>query len=254
MLEVSAYTYLLLGGIKEKIIKRFDDGTADAEMVSANLKVLKNHCDELGLTSSSNLLTRAIVNLPQTAREFEIYFSAISSEIDSHLFFHVPSNRAKYYNQYASWLKNNLEWLTALPEPALELDRAGNCYAFGEYTACVFHSMRAAEIGLRTFAAFLEIPLDEPVDQMPWGKIVGKIEKAIEEKSQTRKSPERDEELRYCSQAAAQFRYFNLGWRVFVAHAKEIYDEDQAVKIMTAVTEFLQVLPLKGEPKHEKVG
>ena len=247
VLKVSAALYLVLGEIKEKIAKSFETQRTDTDLLTKNLEVLRQQCDELGLAASSSLLTRAIKNTPKTSRELDIYFDALIEEMNTHLFFHIPTDRAKYYDQDSRWINSKRQFLMSFPEATYELNRAGDCYAFGEYTACVFHSMRAAEIGLRTFALypFLEIVLDEPIDQMGWAKIIRKIEKAIELKVQTPKTQERDEELRYCSEAAAQFRYFNLGWRVFSAHARQIYEESKALRIMEAVIAFLESLAVK---------
>jgi hypothetical protein len=58
---------------------------------------------------------------------------------------------------------------------AAELVAAGNSFASELYTACVFHSMRAAEIGVRAFATALGVTFKFDIEYAEWGKIVGEI-------------------------------------------------------------------------------
>lgn len=259
MRRVFADLYLAIGQAIANTEVAFAAHVMDSgrlESLRGLLVSLKRHCEEVGLNVSPSLLGDAVINLPQSDREFKIYVSAVMTEIGTQLFLHVPYERAKYYNQdvhfFKNKIQNKIELIKAFPQATEELNSAGNCYALGESTACVFHSMRAAEIGLRAFALypFLAITFDKPIEQAGWATIIRKLEEAIKEKVEKQeKTPERDKELRFCSEAAAQFRYFNLGWRVFSAHARQTYDEEAALKIMEAVTAFLESLvPKISEP------
>ena len=52
----------------------------------------------------------------------------------------------------------------------------------------------------------------------------------------------KDEELKFYSQAAVQFRYFKDAWRVRVAHARETYEESPAIQVFTHTLEFFDTL------------
>ncbi len=248
MRRVFADLYLVIGQALANIEAAFKRGAIDSSMFDSLREIitkLKKNCEEVGLRVSPQLLADAIKNLPQNDREFAVLINAVIKEIGSELFFHIPYHRAIYYNRYEIILRNKA--FRSFPTTIDEIINAGNCYATGQYTGCVFHSMRAAEIGLRVFGLypFLNITFNNPIEQVGWAEIIKKIEAAVKAKVEEPKTLERDEELRFCSEAAAQFRYFNLGWRVFSAHARQTYGEDSALKIMEAVTAFLEALSVK---------
>jgi hypothetical protein len=78
-----------------------------------------------------------------------------------------------------------------------------------------------------------------------WNALIKEIEKKIETQQQLPRSTARDEELKFCSEAASQFRHFKNGYRIFVAHARESYDEEPALSIMERTKEFLEGLSIK---------
>jgi HEPN domain-containing protein len=201
---------------------------------------LKDDCDKLNLKVSSDLLEKAINDLPQGERELEQIIRAIKSEIKSNLFLYIPSHRAKYH-EFVSKIISSI----AFPNSSKELINAGNCYAIGEYTACVFHSMRAAELGLRALAKHLGVAFPFPIELADWHNIIDKVESEIKSMKQLPKGKEKDEELRFCSSAAAQFRYFKDAYRIFVAHARETYDEFKALTIMDHTLKFIENLSIK---------
>jgi hypothetical protein len=156
------------------------------------------------------------------------------------MFLFVPSHRIKFYDwQLAEKISGSF------PAAANELARAGKCYSKGEPTACVFHSMRAAEMGLRAFAQYLKITFPYSIDVADWKNIIDKIETEIKSKQQLPKGMDKSEELKFCSDAGAQFRYFKDAYRIFVAHARASYDEEQALSIMQRTGEFIVGLSTK---------
>jgi len=70
--------------------------------------------------------------------------------------------------------------------------------------------------------------------------IIDQIEKEIRTLQQAPKTSSRDAELKFCSEAALQFRYFKDAWRNHVSHAKETYESFEAESILTHVREFMQ--------------
>ncbi len=243
ILRVYADEYIFIGELLAWIYICFQNDLIstdeERDRLKATLVNLKEHCDKLHLKVSSALLNDAINNLPQGHREFAILSNAIKKEISSNLFLYIPPNRAKYHNK-ASTFKTG-----SFPNASKELIGAGNCYAVGEYTACVFHSMRAAEIGLRTLAKHLNVTFPFPIELADWNNIIDKIDHEIKSMKQLPKGSKKDEELKFFSAAAAQFRYFKDAYRIFVAHARETYDEGQAFSIMQGTVDFLDSLSSK---------
>jgi len=127
----------------------------------------------------------------------------------------------------------------AFPEAVKDIDAANRCYALDEWTACVFHSMRVLEHGLRLTAKRFNV--DFAVDS--WHKVIKGIEDAIAALRNKQGLTEEDrKEISYYSDAASQFRYFKDSWRNHVSHGREHYDERDAEKVLTHVREFMQHL------------
>jgi Skp family chaperone for outer membrane proteins len=106
--------------------------------------------------------------------------------------------------------------------------------------------MRAAEIGLRALAVYLGITLPLPLELAGWQELINKIESEIKAKRQNlAKGSVKDEELKFCSNAVALFAHLNDAYRIHVAHARQIYEEDQARSILDRTKEFLESLATK---------
>jgi hypothetical protein len=128
------------------------------------------------------------------------------------------------------------------PKADYDVREAGNCYATGRYTACVFHLMRVAEHGLRGLARNLKVPFPRTFELKEWAELIGDIEKQVQKIIQKPKSSRRTKDLQFYNEAAAQLRYFKDGWRNHVMHTRANYGEYQATIIMTHVREFMQHL------------
>jgi hypothetical protein len=244
MLRVFADDFINIGGAFALISRRLLDAEEDNKPFTdehwsrfkSDLLLLKSECDKMGLKLSSAILLGTIGKLPITHRELEMLMDLVKEEIKSNLFLYVPMHRSKYYGQEIDNLSESFK------NASNELIHAGNCYATGEYTACVFHSMRAAEIGLRTLATYLTVTFPFPIELADWKNIIDKVESEIKAKQQLPKGAAKDEELRFCSEAATHFRYLKDAFRIFVAHARAIYDEGEALRIMEHTGEFLKGL------------
>jgi cytochrome P450 len=131
----------------------------------------------------------------------------------------------------------------AFPLAAKELVSAGNAFAAGLPTSCVFHSMRAAEIGVRVLAKALGVTFpDKPIELAEWQNILDQADSKIVAKKNLPRGSAKDEELNFYSQAAVQFRYFKDAWRIRVAHARETYEDYQARRIFDHTLEFFETL------------
>jgi len=228
--------YMRIGGSSPK----------QKENLIETVKLTASQCAKLNLPISEKLWSNAIQNPPQSHRELEILIGAITEEISSQLFFFIPSSNANYYD----WeLIEKI--ISSFPNASKELMRASKCYTKGEHTACVFHTMRATEIGLRALASHLNIAFSFEITLAQWNELITKIETAITAQQNLPKSEARDKELKFCSEAASQFRYFKNAYRIFVAHDRESYDEDQALKIMQGTGDFIISLSTKLKEPEE---
>jgi hypothetical protein len=221
------------------IPRKLDD--AENRRVKDAIISLYDLCKRIGLSTSTELLKGRENDLPQTTREWDVLISAVRAELKTNLFLFVPPHLAKYYEQT---LQNTV--ITAFPTASNEIIAAGNSLAVGLYTACVFHSMRAAEIGVRVLGKELGVSFpDKPLELAEWQNILDQADSKIVAMKALPRGTHKDEELNFYSQAAVQFRYFKDAWRVRVAHARGTYEESPALKVFNHTLEFFDTLAIR---------
>jgi hypothetical protein len=256
MVTVSGEKYVNLGRALEGVrmsffVRELGDAITDDEEgrireLKSALKELIKCCEELGLSRAQQLVSHSYDDLPHNKREFDILLRAVMADIRSTVFLFIPDHSAKYYEIiFPSAIT------TAFPLASKELVWAGNSFACGLHTGCVFHSMRAAEIGVRVLGKELGVEFpDKPIELAEWQNILDKCDSIIGKMKEMPRGTEKDENLNFYSQAAVQFRYFKDAWRVRVAHARETYEERDAIKVFTHTHEFFETLATRlKEPK-----
>lgn len=213
------------------------------------LNDLKKLAVEFELPTSSVLLHMAVKDLPRTSREMNILLLAVRTEVHGKLFVFIPSERSDYFEMDGVLSDKAKE---AFPNAYSELREGANCYAAERYTACVFHAMRAAEIGLRALAADVGVTFpDKPLELAEWQNLIEKSENKIKEivncsvRDDPQQAQRRDEDRKFYSEVAAQFRYFKDGWRIRASHARETYIGSQALNVLNHVRQFFEDLAVR---------
>jgi hypothetical protein len=131
-----------------------------------------------------------------------------------------------------------------------ELTSASRCFALEEWTACVFHLMRAVESALRVWATRLGCPLRAPLNEVNIQEILTAATKKLEQLGVATRTEERSKELQYYGSTLAHFKAIKNAWRNHVAHSKKTYDERDADEISRNVRTFMRELcewPIKPE-------
>lgn len=173
---------------------------------------------------------------------------AIWRDLYERTFMYMPRDKEEYFDKpelFGEAVRQRF------PKAAEDITAAGNCFATGNYTACVFHLMRVLEHGLRALAKKLRISFKTkqgatvPIDLQEWGTIIGKIEAEISDMKNLPKGKRKSEELEFYSQTANEFRYFKDAWRNHVMHTRTSYDEHDAAKAMEHVRSFMQHVATK---------
>jgi hypothetical protein len=214
------------------------------EQAKEVLRDLGQKCDELNLPVTGRLAKDALEYPPKTAQGYDFLMSAFIAELKSHLFLFVPSHLAKYYE---TTLPDRIT--TSFPRASKELVAAGNSLTSGLFTASVFHSMRAA--GVRVLGSELGVSFpDKPLELAEWQQILDQSESKIKAMKSLQPKQHRDDELNFYSQAAVQFTYFKDAWRVRVAHARETYDENPAIRVFSHTLEFFEILATRLREPH----
>lgn len=165
------------------------------------------------------------------------------NEIEGMVFGFLPQEHGKHFNQAALF---GQEVNDKFRDAIYDIKEAGNCYAHGTYTACVFHLMRALEIALHKLATDLGVTFPTALELENWQNIIEKIESAMRDREkQLPKGAQKSEEMQYYSEAAKEFRYFKDAWRNHVSHSRVDYEIHDATKIMEHVREFMRHLASK---------
>ena len=189
------------------------------------------------LVGSAFNLNRLHFQLEELHKELQVVLSPGKNR-----FMMIPGEAAKYYDNHKLF---GAEVAARFPKANTEIREAGNCYATGNYTACVFHLMRAVEYGARTLVKTLRIKKanlrDQPIELCDWGTLFIALNNAVGG-LRNRKSMGKSEAHAFYSHAVAQFGNIKDAWRNKVSHTRVVYKEPQAMEVMTNVRQFMQHL------------
>jgi HEPN domain-containing protein len=167
----------------------------------------------------------------------------ITAELATPYFLMIPEEKRPLYEQPHSLFGEKVA--LAFTDASFDIAAAGRLFALDEWTACVFHLMRAVELALRLLARRLGI---KKVDTKQWATLLDDLDKAIAAIRQQGRTPARDRKLQYYSDARAQFGVFKDAWRNHVMHSREKYDEREAIAIYGGVRAFMDILA-RGVPR-----
>jgi hypothetical protein len=170
----------------------------------------------------------------------------MKSELSERLFLQVDPRDAPFFGKEKLFGDQVYEAFQSAREDIAE---AGNCLACGRATACVFHLMRAAEIALRVLAwdrriKFVKRP-NVPIELRQWDEILQELENSEKKIQQYKLTLAREAQLAFYHGAMVELRAFKNLYRHRTAHARKIYDIDQARSAMTHVSGFMKILATK---------
>jgi hypothetical protein len=200
------------------------------------LKKVKAECEAIGLRFSAMCIgeflksIRGRVTSKQLIQALKETENSIRREMSLVNFFYMPSEQADYY------IQDNLfgaKVSTKFPSIQFDMIEAGNCFAMGRGTACVFHLMRIMEVGVQDFGTKLGVSL---TNEKNWQNILDELNKAI--KLLPHKVPGTVE----ISQASANLYAVKLAWRNEVMHPNDKYTLEEAKNLIGQVKLFMQQL------------
>ncbi|SRR6266404_528386 len=171
----------------------------------------------------------------------------ISDELEQRLFMYMPASAAEKFEKddlFGSEVK------AQFPAASADVKAIGNCYATGNYTACVFHCMRVVELGARAMVRGLKVQnrltdkhgVRIPVELSEWGKLTHALQTGTNQLSAgARTDMRKKKKHEFYSHALATFLNFKDAWRNHVSHTreKEPYDEFKAMIVMTNTKHFM---------------
>lgn len=245
--DAFASMYALLNMIGDPPTRPFERDRLN-EGIAIHVNTLLSLCDEVGLPFTKQAIERFFNSPPTEISKMALAIEEINArakdELDTTWFLHISGEKLAHYEQDDLFgIKD------ALPSANREVKQAGTCYATGNSTACVFHLMRAVEVGTRVLVRALgkrkiggkNVPVelhDKPIELADWDTISVGIKKKIGLLPNS-KSVRITREKEFYTTANAQFHNFKDAWRNHVSHARESYDEYQAMSVMVNVKHYL---------------
>lgn len=251
--KFSAETFLTIAETMEKLRSSWSMPDKADQLVSKDLRpydtaligVFIEECSKVGMTISCKHMESLKDDPPSmknsaASSKMEHIFQTVVIEMAQNSFMYIPKGRSAYYGLEQPF---GAEVATRFRSASFDAKEAGNCYAAGRWTACVFHLMRVLEIGLSSFAKLFGVPHDHT----NWHNIIEATEAKIRNMgTDPTKANDWKEKQELYAQAANSFMFFKDAWRNYTAHARGKYTDDEADGIYRNVRAFMQKLAKMG--------
>jgi len=239
---------------------------AEADRTRRLLKRIENSCDPIVFNSALEridlkfnrhepLLQPLGGQQRFTLHELSFQLSELSDGIARILgenkFVIIPSGDVWFFDNYLIF---GDQVAGNFPAANREIIAAGTCYATGCYSACVFHLMRAVEVGARSMVSALKVQQHlltnsrrrVPVELCDWGTLIAALDKGVAQLSQgTRVSKRKKENFEFYNHAVGSLRNFKDAWRNNVSHMRKSYEQDEARDVLENTRQFMQHLAAK---------
>lgn len=229
---VSGLTFIL--GKIDELPPDFAAGDLAVKYIPIVTEIRKN-CEKIDLRVSIACATDFIgladgMNVGELTRSLRELDNTIRREMQGCMFFHMPPDRVKFYKQNMLF---GARVDVRIPSTQFDITEAGNCYAMGRGTACVFHLMRVMEVGVQKLGDLLGVPLAQ---EKNWQVILDSVNKAV--KSLSANAPR----TVVLGQVAAHLYNVKVGWRNPVMHPRETYTLEEAGDLIGNVKAFMKTL------------
>ncbi|HEY2849107.1 MAG TPA: hypothetical protein VGI97_04465 [Gemmatimonadaceae bacterium] len=123
--------------------------------------------------------------------------------------------------------------LDAFPDLATDIDEAGKCFGTGRFTACVFHLMRVMERGVGEFGKLLGLTITQ---ESEWATILNTVDAKVDA------MPKSDKTRQQIAETSSLLHAVKLAWRNPAMHPKATYTEEEANRIIEAVSTYMRDL------------
>jgi hypothetical protein len=156
-------------------------------------------------------------------------------------FVYVPAPNDKYFEQDEMF---GAKVYDRFPLARDDIKDAGNCYAVFLYTACVFHLMRVAELGLRAIADKVGAEITHngqaiPLEYGDWNKVIEKIATKITAARKTVNPAEKEKIIGRYSEANDRLIRVRDQWRNDISHTRTRFNEPETRGILERIKELM---------------
>jgi hypothetical protein len=165
----------------------------------------------------------------------------LTDEAERTLFLSLSLREAREYNKPRQGWKKVVK---KFQSTVRDIEDASRCLALERNTACVFHLMRIAEVGLRALGVALNDPTLDPKRNPSWETILHRCDTELRKPLKDR-SPEWHTDEAFFSTATGNLRAVKDAWRNPTMHVEQHYDAKEAREIYAAVRAFMRHLASK---------
>ena len=165
----------------------------------------------------------------------------IIQDLRLNLFLVISAERARFYEPEEPFFGEQVD--RVFPSASADIAAAGLGLAYEEWTAAIFHMMRATEVALKKLAKGLGV---KNVVVKEWQTLLADIDTAIQQKYQQPKTARRDRSIQFYAEARVSIAGFKDAWRNHVMHRREAhYDERDATRVWANAGALIQQLAEK---------
>jgi hypothetical protein len=266
MINFSLYNFVArLGLLRQEFglaIRRMSEGQSAATISDTDkqriLSLVEScvpvFCQQMMLPRTESRIQRiyaelgVAVNIAEAlvVTELQALLQAIEDDIETERFYHYHSQKAllllRIPGDWAATLNPD-----AFPGLKTEIEEGVDCYALEHNTACVFHMMRVAEIGLRALARERRVLFPKhPLEWADWQNILDETEKkARAATAGMPRGPKKDAMQAFYNGAIGQLHGFKDTYRNMVMHMRRGYDDLDALRAINQVRDFMNGLSAK---------
>lgn len=231
--EKSALLALALMGKQAGAPLPASAGKTVIEVIQLITDQLNQHAQFPSVVAQNKRIARAVENNKgpdEVATLVGELRTRLIDELNEREFLYVPPARVEYYkNPMLMGKAVNDQFPAAIDD----IEAAGKCLALGQGTACVLHTMRVMDVGLKTLAKSLGIPYAPS-----WESYLDQISKKIGEKHKNKtKKWKRDE--KFYRDLSRDLLVVKQVWRNPTMHVDRKYDPDEAQEIFLASKRFI---------------
>lgn len=211
------------------------------ETLSSHLDRVREHCLAVGLEFSLlqiDRMKRGVLNkciFKDYINMVRVLQERIEDEMSLSLFFHVPKDKAAFYEKidpFGDLVTANFAAAT------FDIEEANRCFATGHNTACVMHLMRALEVALDAVGLGVGVPNTVVEAQNSWERLLRRISDQITANDNSGDVTWPPKRQFFVDSSAHLFAVKNA-WRNPSMHLEKKYDDSEAERIYRAVQDFM---------------
>jgi hypothetical protein len=201
---------------------------------------LQRHCEQLQLPVSLKQIDTIRLQGIASGTSFQTLgrmltdlYGRLIDELDTrHLLLVRPDKAGSYSDPLKEW---DIP-LNAFPSIRYDIERAQQCYALDQPTACVFHLMRSLEVPLKSLSSELSIVKHSPT----WEAYLSAMATAIQTKFPDKTKAHAERRV-YFTALEGQLRAIKTAWRNPTMHEiASVYTEEMSHELIVLVRGFMR--------------